>query len=186
MRLFVALELTPEVHAAVRAAVEQLRRAEADVRWVRPEGMHLTLKFIGEVQAEKLEPIRAALAAVRSDGPVQLTFRGLGYFPNARRPRVLWVGVEASANLAPLAAHLEAALVPLGLAAEKRAYVPHLTLGRFRSQKRLARLQEEIAALATTEFGSFETRALALFLSKLSPHGAEYTRLDEITFARGG
>lgn len=186
MRLFVALELTPAVHEAVCGVVERLRRAEADVRWVRPEGMHLTLKFIGEVRPEKLEPIREALAGVRSDGGVQLAFRGLGYFPNPRRPRVLWIGVEASANLAPLVAQMEAALVPLGIAAEKRAYVPHLTLGRVRSEKRLARLQQEIAGLAATEFGSFETRALALFQSKLSPHGAEYTRLDEFTFVRGG
>ena len=186
MRLFVALELTPEVHAAVRALVERLRRAEADVHWVQREGMHLTLKFIGEVPAEKLEPIRKALADVTSESAVQLRFHGLGYFPNPRRPRVIWIGVEASANLAPLAARLEAALAPLGIAAEKRAYVPHLTLGRFRSEKRLARLQEEIAALPSAEFGGFATPALALFQSKLSPQGAEYTRLEEFTFARGG
>ena len=184
MRLFVALELTPEVHAAVRAVVERLRGTDADVRWVRPDGMHLTLKFIGEVRPEKLEPIRKALADVTSESAVQLRFHGLGYFPNPRRPRVIWIGVEASANLAPLAAQLEAGLVPLGIEAENRSYVPHLTLGRFRSEERLARLQEEIATLPSTEFGSFETRALALFQSKLSPHGAEYTRLEEFTFAR--
>ena len=191
MRLFVALELTPEVHAAVRAVVERLRGTDADVRWVQPEGMHLTLKFIGEVPAEKLEPIRKALADVTSESAVQLRFHGLGYFPNPRRPRVIWIGVEASANLAPLAARLEAALAPLGIAAEKRAYVPHLTLGRFRSEKRLARLQEEIAALPSTEFGGFATPVFALFQSKLSPRGAEYTRLEEFTLApdsgaRGG
>jgi len=185
MRLFVAVELTPEVHEAVCGVVERLRRAEADVRWVRPEGMHLTLKFIGEVRPEKLEPIRQALAGITAEAPVQLGFRGLGYFPNSRRPRVLWIGVEASANLVPLAAQVEAALTALGIAAEKRAYAPHLTLGRFRSEKQLARLQEEIASLSSKDFGSFETHALALFQSKLSPHGAEYTRLDEFPFARG-
>jgi 2'-5' RNA ligase len=186
MRLFVALELTPEVHAAVRAVVERLRRADADLRWVRPEGMHLTLKFIGEVPPEKLGPIQEALAAVQADSPVELHFRELGYFPNPKRPRVLWIGVDANPSLAPLAAQIEARLAPLGVAPEKRAYVPHLTLGRFRSEKRLARLQEEIAGLAPTDFGRFETRTLALFQSKLSPHGAEYTRLGEFTFVRGG
>lgn len=186
MRLFVALELSPEVHAAVRGVVERLRGSEADVRWVRPQGMHLTLKFIGEVPAEKLPAVREALAGVKSDSAVRLAFRSLGYFPNPRRPRVLWIGVEASPNLAPLAAQVEAALEPLGIAAEKRAYVPHLTLGRFRSERRLARLQEVIAELPSTDCGGFETRTLALFQSKLAPQGAEYTRLDEFIFARGG
>lgn len=185
MRLFVALELTPDVHAAVCGVVERLQRAKADVRWVRPEGMHLTLKFIGEIPPEKLDPIRQALAGVTSEAPVELAFGGLGYFPNPRRPRVLWIGVEASANLSPLAAQLDAALVSLGIEAEKRAYVPHLTLGRFRSEKGLGELQREIERLPTKEFGRFEARALALFQSKLSPHGAEYTRLDNFTFARG-
>jgi 2'-5' RNA ligase len=185
MRLFVALELSPEVHAAVLSVVERLRDADADLRWVRPDGMHLTLKFIGEVAADKLEPLHEALLRVKSEAPVRLAFRGLGYFPNPRRPRVLWIGVEASENLAPLAAQVEAALEPLGIPAEKRAYVPHLTLGRFRSDRRLPQLQERIAELPSTDFGGFAARAFALFQSKLSPHGAQYARLEEFHFARG-
>lgn len=184
MRLFVALELTPAVHDALRALVAQLERTGADLRWVRPEGMHLTLKFIGEVDSEKLAPIKAALAFVSNSAAVQLSFRGLGYFPNERRPRVFWVGIEASENLAPLAAEMEKALAPLGIPAEKRAYVPHLTLGRFKSAARLAELQEEIAGLSSTDFGRFEAQSFALFQSRLSPKGAEYTRLEEFPFVR--
>ncbi|MGH9804298.1 MAG: RNA 2',3'-cyclic phosphodiesterase [Candidatus Acidiferrales bacterium] len=98
MRLFVALELTQSVRTALRELLERLQRAAADVRWVRPEGMHLTLKFIGEAPAEKLPPLQQALARVASPAPVELDFRGLGYFPSERRPRVVWVGIEASHN----------------------------------------------------------------------------------------
>lgn len=184
MRLFVALELTTEIHAALRQLIARLQRAEADIRWVRPEGMHLTLKFIGEVPPEKLAPIQRALAGVTNPAPVQLDFRGVGYFPNPRSPRVFWVGIEASENLTPLATQLEAVLEPLEIPREKRAYLPHLTLGRFKSTRGLERLQREIAGLTSTEFGRLEARVFALYQSKLSPKGAEYTRLAEFPFVR--
>ncbi len=184
MRLFVALELSDAVRAAVLNLVDLLQRARADARWMRPEGMHLTLKFIGEVPEEELAPIRQALSTVRSAKPVAMEFRGLGYFPNDRRPRVLWVGSEASENLAELAAQMEAALEPLGIARENRPFVPHLTLGRFKSSQRLEHLQKEIAALPSTEFGQVETGEFLLFQSKLSPKGAEYTKLERFDFVR--
>lgn len=184
MRLFVALELSDAVQAALRELVGRLQRSSADVRWVRPEGMHLTLKFIGEAPEERLAPIQAALAGLSSPRPVEMEFRSLGYFPNERRPRVFWVGVRASDNLADLAAQVEAALEPLGIAREKRVYIPHLTLGRFRSAGRLARLQEEISRLPSTEFGRVEARELVLFQSRMSPHGAAYTPLARLPFVR--
>ena len=184
MRLFVALELSDAVRGAIQDLMTRLQLARADVRWVHTQGMHLTLKFIGEVPEGKLNPIKQALAAVQSAGPVEMEFRGVGYFPNERRPRVLWVGIEASENLAELAAVVETALEPLGVEPENRPYVPHLTLGRFKSPKRLDRLQEEIAALPSTELGRIETSELFLFQSKLSPAGAEYTKLERFAFVR--
>src|SRR3972149_12084812 len=145
MRLFVAVELTDEVHTALRELGARLEPAGADLRWVRREGMHLTLKFIGEVPEAKLPLIQEALARVRSAAPVEMKFRGRGYFPHERRPRVFWVGVEASANLPELAAEVEAALEPLGVARENRPSAPHLPLGRFTTLNGLARLPEEIA-----------------------------------------
>jgi 2'-5' RNA ligase len=184
MRLFVALELSEAVCAAVGNLISRLQRARADVRWVRTEGMHLTLKFIGEVPEEKLSPIREALAGVGSPRPVRLEFRDLGYFPNERRPRVLWVGIKASNNLVELATQIEAALDPLGIERENRDYVPHLTLARFKSPHRAEKLQEEIAALPSTEFGRIETAEFFLFQSKLSPAGAQYTKLHAFPFVR--
>ncbi|MFQ5723639.1 MAG: RNA 2',3'-cyclic phosphodiesterase [Terriglobia bacterium] len=184
MRLFVALDLPPPLREALQELVRQLQRAAADVRWVRPEGMHLTLKFIGEVPEEKLPLIQEALGEVASPAPAELDFRSLGYFPNERRPRVLWVGVQASNNLAPLAAQIEAALEPLGIPRERRAYAPHLTLGRFKSPKRLARLQEEVGRLREKEFGRVRVEEFALYQSRLSPGGAQYTRLQAFPFVR--
>lgn len=184
MRLFVALDLPEAVRLALCELVERLRRSAADVRWVRPDGMHLTLKFIGEVGEEKLLAIKEVLRRVSNPKAVELNFRGLGYFPNERRPRVFWVGVEASDNLAELATQVEAELEPLGIRREKRAFTPHLTLGRFKSTNRLARLQEEIAALPSTEFGQAEVGEFYLYRSRLRPRGAEYTKLESFPFVR--
>src|ERR1700687_4328698 len=127
MRLFVALEIPAAVRENLATLMDELRAADASssknkARWVRPENLHVTLKFIGNVDAGKLDAIRAALADICSSGVVELRFRGLGFFPNERRPRVLWAGIEASAELGALAAAIENALEPLGVAREKRAF----------------------------------------------------------------
>lgn len=186
MRLFVALDLEAGILSSLQALMSELKSTRADIRWVRPEGMHLTLKFIGEVKEEMRPRIEKALRQVASAEPVRLNFRGLGFFPNPRRPRVLWVGVEASENLAPLAVEIEAALEPLGIRPEKRDFKPHLTLGRFKGSKGLSRLQEKIRSLPATEFGQQEARAFFLYQSRLSPQGAQYTRLAEFPLGRGG
>ncbi|MGA8768629.1 MAG: RNA 2',3'-cyclic phosphodiesterase, partial [Candidatus Acidiferrales bacterium] len=137
MRLFVALELPGEVRQTLGDLIARLKPQCRAAKWVRPEGMHMTLKFIGHAiadgDAKKLDATRAALAAVKSGEPVEMRYRGVGFFPDARRPRVVCCGVEASANLAQLAADIERALEPLGIPREDRAFVPHLTLARFKS-----------------------------------------------------
>ncbi|MFQ5777362.1 MAG: RNA 2',3'-cyclic phosphodiesterase [Terriglobia bacterium] len=183
MRLFVALDLPPAVREVLRDLIARLQRSSADVRWMRAEGIHLTLKFIGETPPEQLGRVQEALRAVRSPQAVELEFRGLGFFPHERRPRVFWMGVRASDNLFELAGQVEAALEPLGIAREQRSYTPHLTLGRFKSPARLARLQDEIAHLNDTEFGRARTREFALYQSKLLPGGAHYTQLERFAFA---
>jgi 2'-5' RNA ligase len=185
MRLFVALDLDEPVRAAIRRLLDAIRSAAPEARWVRPEAMHLTLKFIGDQPEDKLPGLRRALEAIRSPAPVSLRFTGLGYFPNDRRPRVVWLGVEASENLAGLAADVEAALQPLGIAREKRPYVPHLTLARFGEPRPAPRLLEAVAALASTDAGRGEAREFYLFQSKLSPRGAVYTKITTFPFVHG-
>src|SRR3974390_3070368 len=109
MRLFVALDIPEDVRASLAALVAKLRPACRDARWARLEGLHVTLKFIGEVAAEKLEAIKSALAALPPCAPFPVKFRSLGFFPSARRPRVLWAGIEAPPALAGLAKEIEKA-----------------------------------------------------------------------------
>src|ERR1700691_5832686 len=104
MRLFIAMDIPEDVRSSLAALAAKLRPACRNARWARIEGLHVTLKFIGETSAEKVEAIKKALAAIPHRAPIAMHFRGLGFFPNERRPRVLWAGIEAGSELAALAA----------------------------------------------------------------------------------
>lgn len=186
MRLFVALDLPGDVREALVELIARLKPLCRAARWARPEGMHVTLKFIGHAiadgDAEKLAATRAALAGVRSGEPVEIRYRGIGFFPDARRPRVVWCGVEASANLAPLAADIEHALEPLGIPREERAFVPHLTLARFKSPEGVPPLARAAAEFARHDFGFARETEFHLFESSLKPGGAEYRKLASYSF----
>jgi 2'-5' RNA ligase len=199
MRLFVALDLRDDVRRALGDLMAKLKPLSPDARWVRPGGMHVTLKFIGHAvetgDAANLDAVRAALAAVRSNMSVEMNFRGVGFFPNARRPRVIWCGVQASENLAPLAVDVERALEPLGISREDRAFVPHLTLARFKPARSGTRsrsnraggeaLQSAAAEMAERDFGSARETEFYLFESITKPGGAEYRKLETYSFVKG-
>lgn len=182
MRLFVALDLPDEVRQNLRDLIARWKPLCRSAKWVRPEAMHVTLKFIGEVSAAKLAPIRAALAQVHSTAPVEMQFHSLGFFPNERRPRVLWCGVAASANLAELAAAVDRAVVPLGIPAESRDFVPHLSLARFKPDSGpradLDALLRAADELKTYDFGRTREMEFHLIESILKPAGAEYKRVE--------
>src|SRR6266849_9471722 len=131
MRLFVALEIPSAVRKNLAALLATLRAVSPRTRWVRPENLHVTLKFIGEVHEAKFSAIRNALAGVHSDESVRIDFRGLGFFPNEKHPRVFWAGIEASPNLKTVAADIDKATETVGIPREQRAFSPHLTLARF-------------------------------------------------------
>jgi 2'-5' RNA ligase len=185
VRLFVALDIPEDVRQAIDALVAKLRGVCRNARWVRIEGAHITLKFIGEVPLEKAEDIKTALATVPLPAPIKMSFRGLGFFPSERRPRVLWAGIEASDELGALAAAVETALEPLGIAREQRAFSPHLTLARFDSPSELKRLHAGIAAAGPLEFGRTIAAEFYLYQSVLKRGGAEYTRLATFRFSGG-
>jgi RNA 2',3'-cyclic 3'-phosphodiesterase len=182
VRLFVALEIPEETRHALADLIDRLKDITRSARWVRPEGIHVTLKFIGEAPPEKLPAIKEALAQVRNSAPVEARFRGCGFFPNERRPRVLWIGVEASPNLAGLAATVEAGLEPLGIAAEAREFKPHLTLARFEGAEGNPRLLEKLQTFEPFDFGGVRTGEFHLFQSQLQRGGARYTRLASFPF----
>lgn len=184
MRLFIAFDLPEEVRGALRELMSRLKPAAGSVRWVRPEGMHVTLKFIGETDANKLDSIRAALAAIHSPAPAEMRFRGLGFFPDERRPRVIWCGIEASRNVAALAADIESALEPLGIPRETRDFTPHLTLARIASPGQGRGLVSAAAGVESPEFGATREIEFHLFESILGRSGAQYKRLATYPFVR--
>lgn len=188
MRLFVAIDIPQAVRDALGELMARLRTESREAKWVRPEGMHVTLKFIGEVKPEKVDAIRAALRDVHSGEAVDLSFRALGFFPHERRPRVLWCGIAASPNLAKLAADVDAALKPLDIPAESREFVPHLTLARFSVDRggpgdtdKLVRAADEMKSY---EFGSTRETEFHLIHSQLHPSGAQYARLESFRIVK--
>jgi len=187
MRLFVALDIPAGVRQAIAELIDRLKPACRGARWVRSEGIHVTLKFIGHVSdqdTKKIESIRVALAKILSERPVEMQFRGVGFFPNERRPRVFWSGVQGSANLGSLAGAIEGELEPLGIEREARAFTPHLTLARISSPEGVDRLVREAEKLKDTDFGAARESEFHLFNSITKPTGAEYTKIDSYSFVQ--
>jgi 2'-5' RNA ligase len=185
VRLFVALDIPAEVRRSIGDMIARLRDVARGARWVRAEGVHVTLKFIGEMPAERVAAIEAALRGARVAAPVEASFRGAGFFPNERHPRVFWAGVDASPNLSELAGDVDQRLSGLGIPAEEREFRAHLTLARFKSEDGLPRLREEIKKLEPFDFGSMRATEFYLFQSQLGPGGAKHTKLASFSFGGG-
>lgn len=188
-RVFIAIELSPDVHRwleKARAVLEPGMPAGA-VRWVNPDGIHLTLKFLGEIPVSRIDSVRAAMdesAAGRT--PFSVTVEGLGCFPNTVRPRVVWAGVRKEPLLEELQQRLEEGLYGVGFKKEQRAFSPHLTLGRVKDGVSESSLRKIGSAVQT---GTLETPAvmtvdgICLFRSVLRPGGAEYSVLYRAGFS---
>src|SRR5215471_12975559 len=129
MRIFVGIDLDPEVRAKSSRFLEGVRGFAPDVRWVRPESLHVTLKFIGEQKPERVDAIREAVRRVEGQA-MEIRFAGYGFFPTPKSPRVFWIGIHAGEGLAGLAGAVDKATSELGVPREERAFSPHLTLAR--------------------------------------------------------
>jgi 2'-5' RNA ligase len=192
MRLFIALDIDDAIRQRIARFLEGVTGFVPDVRWAKPESLHVTLKFIGEQSESAVEQIKQTLATVHAS-TVELHFRGYGFFPTAKSARVFWLGINeenSGDRLAALAAAIDDTMASLGIAKEKRAFSPHLTLarraGRSGSPKRnkedkpnrtFEHLQSKLAALPTPEFGTMTAREFFLYQSELSPKGSKYTKL---------
>jgi 2'-5' RNA ligase len=184
IRSFVALDLDAPVLARVRTLVAALAGAGADVHWVRPAGLHITLKFLGAVEPARLERVHAAVQREASSHPVlRLQVRGLGAFPSLHRPRVIWAGLSGD-GVVELALGVERALEPLHFAAAERPFTPHVTLGRVRSLRGWLRLAAALATHADDDCGTTVVSAVVLYRSTLHPEGAVYTPLWTIPLGR--
>ena len=187
MRLFVALDLPDEVRGKLADAIDAWKNhAPEGIRWVRPEGIHVTLKFIGHIDDARLPEFRGALAMVHSDSPIELDVRGTGFFPSAKRPRVMWCGAIASPNLRQLAGKVESALEPLGVARESREFTPHLTLARINATPRQMAPLLAAEGFAARQFGTMRTTEFHLYESILQRGGAVYRKIETFMFVKGG
>ncbi len=195
MRLFVAVDISDNVRERMVRFMEGVEPFAPDARWVKPESLHVTLKFIGEQPDSAVAQIGQALAGV-SGHTVEIQFSGFGFFPTAKSARVFWVGMEAGPRLAALAAAVGDATASLGIPKEDRAFSPHLTLARASggsgsprwrkgdAPKRVfQRLQEKLAGLAAPEFGTMTAREFFLYQSQLSPKGSKYTKLERFALS---
>ena len=184
MRLFIAVELPEEVKAVLAAGLGRLKRDQPPARWVRVEGMHLTLKFLGEQPEEILDGLdRGVGAALAPLASVRVSLGGGGFFPHDRRPRVAWVGGEA-AGLALWASAVDRAAAALGVPEETRPFSPHLTLARLERPWGAQAVEHYLVQVGKWRFPEFEAREAVLFESDLGPAGARYTALRR--WAAGG
>jgi 2'-5' RNA ligase len=184
VRTFIAVDIDPQVREKISRAITQLRPRFLGVRWVAPANFHLTLKFLGDTEQTRIEAIGAALEErLRPFPRCTINAKGLGVFPDLRRPRIIWVGLAGN-ELATLAAHVESALLPLDFAPEKRNFSPHLTIGRWRQTDRPSNsLGQELASWKDYEFGATTVDEVILFQSVLKPEGATYYRLKSVTLS---
>lgn len=182
IRAFVGVRIDPKMTQKISEVQSQLTRSLTGIRWVVQENLHFTLKFLGAVEEEKITSIIKAVGrVVRPAQPFSLTAGGIGVFPDIRKPRVLWVGLEAQ-GLQTLSQEVEAALEPLGFAPEKRGFKPHLTVGRWRNfTAKAQRLKEEIDHWKDQDFGQSRVEEVVIFQSILKPNGAVYSPLQIIT-----
>lgn len=182
LRLFVALELPPHVRDALRDAQQALAVYDLAVRWVDPDGAHLTLKFLGAVAADKVEAVAAAMReAATGHAPFELHTTGVGAFPHTRQPRVVWLGIDgAMQQLRTLHQDVERLLAPLGYPTEQRAFNPHLTLGRTRNdagETDHAAIGRAIAQ-SSSQVERWSVDAVSLMRSERLPVRARYTAVE--------
>ena len=185
IRAFLALDPPEEILREIGRIQDRLRKLiHGDLRWVRPEGIHLTLKFFGDVPENAVADISAVAGpAAAAVGPFELAIGGTGVFPDPSRPRVVWLGMNGEvAQLATFQQGLERALREIGFPPEERPFRPHLTLGRIKSPKGLTGLTEALEKEKTYTAGLFTASVLSLFQSELTPRGAVYTRLAVYPF----
>ncbi len=199
MRIFIGIDLDPDVRARIARFLDGVQGFAPDARWVRPESLHITLKFIGEQPPERVEAISERLRRVEG-GAFDIRSRGYGFFPTAKAPRVFWIGIEAGPQLTEMAEKIDMAVADLGIPREDRPCSPHLTLARAGGRSgsgspkwrkgdgpntAFAALEKRLAAMGELDFGRMTAREFILYQSQLSPGGSMYTKLHRFPLQRG-
>lgn len=186
VRSFIAINLPDGIRSSIADMIAELRKAAADVAWVAPEKIHLTLTFLGSTEDSLIPKMAERISKKLSHyDAFCIKIVGLGCFPSEKRPRVLWVGMENSDLLTSIQKDMDTEAAEFGFALEDRLFSPHLTIGRVRSQKGIADILRRFAEYRRADFGSIEVKSIHVMKSELKPAGAEYTCLAEIPIGRG-
>lgn len=182
IRTFVAIELPEDIRADIRKLQHDFTSYRFDIRWVIPLNMHLTLTFLGDIDPSNIEAVGRVLSETAAHYPIfELRPRGMGVFPNIRRPRIIWTGIAGQTDvLRSVQKSVANALDPLGFAAEKRPYRGHLTLGRVKSRIDQSRLVDALRTHQEFVSEAFSVERLVMFKSELHPGGPSYTKLCEM------
>jgi 2'-5' RNA ligase len=180
IRSFLAFELPEEIKHIVTRVSAEIRKSSLDVRWVRPEFIHLTVVFMGDIQPEQISPMAESVKAVCSNHePFRISLKPMGCFPNSRNPRVIWLGIGGDLErMSRFRDDLQQALSPFGIKQEERAFKPHLTLGRFKKPgKKQTELDQLLAKYGDLSSPACTLDEFVMFRSDLKPGGAVYTRM---------
>ena len=182
IRSFIAFALPDDIKSALGRVQEGLQSSGLKAKWVRLQGIHLTLKFLGNIEFDQIDAVAAKMdRAVRGFGPLLLGAKGVGVFPNVRRPRVIWAGLDGDLEqLGNLQRNLDAALSEIGFAREKRSFKGHLTMGRFKGRMDSRRVAQALEKFAGFETQTFTAQHLILFKSQLESTGAVYSQLKQV------
>jgi 2'-5' RNA ligase len=186
IRAFLALEIPPSLQKNISAHSAVLKQALPDsIRWVATERIHLTLKFLGDTSPASLQDLTHALSAViAQQPPFDISAGGFGVFPNPKRPRILWIGVQAPPDLERLTRAIETTCARLGYPPEEKPFNPHLTLGRLRDGADLSALRPALQGIEIGPLGSLTVSSVTLFRSDLRPQGPNYTPLTHLPLAQ--
>lgn len=182
IRLFIAIKLPSKIIDGLKKIQDELKNGNNMVAWVKPENIHLTIKFLGDISEDKVDLIAGLLkAAIAENRSFDISVKGLGVFPTMDNPRVVWVGVEDDKNLSRIYDELENGLSAIGFKKEERPFKPHLTIGRIKFLKDKKGFKQRLEKAASINLGKFEAANICIFQSKLTPDGAVYTKLKEAT-----
>ncbi len=176
-RIFIAIELPEEIKQNLIDVQKNFQDLKA--KWIKPEHMHLTMVFLGDVEEQRILRIeKICQKAVQELEPFEIEFIGLGGFPNSRRPHILWVGIENSEKLIKLQSGLASRLKNLGFKTENRKFTPHLTLARL---KRRTNLKTAIEKFSKTNFGKMKVSQIHIFKSELGPEGPRHKKINQFS-----
>lgn len=183
LRCFIAIDITVQTRNELGELIGILKECNGDIKWIIPENVHVTLKFLGDTAEDMLPKISASLLAVISSyKPFSIKIHGTGVFPNGKNPRVIWVGLEDSEMLKSLKGDIENAMSAFGYQKEDKEFRPHLTIGRVRSRRGMISVINELDNFKERDFGELRVDRIKFMKSELRPKGAEYTCLFDLAF----